>query len=85
MGIRELRAVALITQEKTLPPGSVIVAPQAPLGELYLIIKGHIRRRRTADGETEILAKGDFFGEIDLFSPRSSDYAYTAEDEVELF
>jgi hypothetical protein len=84
MGIRELRAVASITQEKTYPSGSTIVDLQTPLEGIYLIVKGRIRKRMTSNGKAEVLIKGDFFGEMDLFRSRSLGHEYVAEDETEL-
>jgi hypothetical protein len=82
MGIRELRAVASITREMKYPSGSIIVASKQPLGGLYLITAGEIARRDTHGQVVEVIAKGNSFGAIGLFSEQEDVHEYVALEDT---
>ncbi len=84
MGIRELRAVASITEEMNCSSGSIVVAGKKPLGGLYLIDTGRIGKRDTHGQVVEVIAGGDSFGEIGLFSEQEALHDYVALEDTQL-
>jgi hypothetical protein len=82
MGIRELRAVASITREMNCPSGSIIVESRQPLGGLYLITTGRIAKRDSHGHVVEVIAKGNSFGEIGLFSEQEDVHEYVALEDA---
>ena len=84
MGIRELRAVASITREMNCPSGSIIVESKKPLDGLYLIDTGQIGKRDNHGHVVDVIAGGNSFGEIGLFSEQAALHEYVALENSQL-
>lgn len=69
--VSELAAVAAVTEEETLPPGSEFISEGEPGETMYLIVSGQVEvTKKGADGCSVGLAKmgpGGYVGEMALF------------------
>ena len=74
------------SKEEEFGKGEIIIRQGDPTGYLYIIMDGNVDVRTTNDAGEQLhismLGKGDFFGEIALFSARKSAFTVEAVEDV---